>query len=307
MSALKKEDLFSEGASVRILTFDVVLSGGELFTMAMNIQKIKEILDPSEVIIQRLTPNYWPLIGLVNLRHLSVPLLDISHFLGGTHKKEGMLDLKGKRIIVCEFQKLHLGILVDSIHKIRQFSNSLIQAVPEVLSTFPGNVFNGVLEDNGHFIKMLDIEYVLTQLNVDIAPEKKSSSDIKFLSGKTILLVEDSKLFQKKLLHFFESKGANILLAENGEEGLEKLRADSGRVDLIFTDIEMPILNGIGMVREIKKNENWVKIPVVFNTSISNPGLVEDINAEGLGYYIVKFDEPHIIQVLSKIFKKQED
>lgn len=303
MSALKKENLFSEGTTVRILTFEVKMANGEMFPMAINIQKIKEIVDPSEVPVQGLTPNYRPLIGLINLRHLTIPLLDITHFLGASKPLEE-LSLQGKRIIVCEFQRLCLGIVVDCIHKIRQFDNTLIQPVPEVLSSFPGNIFNGVLEDNKRFIKMLDIEYVLTQLNVDVAPdaqvEKKPETEI---SGKTILLVEDSKLFQKKLLGFFSKRGANVVLANDGEEGIRKLKQLDGQVDLIFTDIEMPILNGIGMVRKIREVEEWSDLPVVFNTSISNQGLVDDIVSEGLGHYIVKFDEPHIIRVLDKVFK----
>lgn len=303
MSATKKADLFSEGTTVRILTFDVRMKTGELFTMAMNIQKIKEILDTADVPVQSLTPNYYPLVGLVNLRHLSVPLLDIGHFLGTGEKNQNKDFLKGKRIIICEFQRLHLGIVVENIHKIRQFSNSLISAVPEVLSTFPGNVFNGVLEDNGKFIKLLDIEYVLTQLNVDVAPEAqvKAGSGPK-MHGKKVLVVEDSRLFQKKLLAYFQERGATVILAENGQDGIDRLQELDGQIDLIFTDIEMPVLNGIGMVRKIKENEKWRNLPVIFNTSISNPGLVEDIQHEGLGHYIVKFDEKHISEVLLKVF-----
>lgn len=302
MSAVRKTDLFSEGTTVRILTFDVRLNNGEIFTMAMNIQKIKEILDTADVNVQPLTPNYLPLVGLLNLRHVSIPILDIAHFLGNEAKEEGV-TMKGKRIIVCEFQRLNLGIVVENIHKIRQFSNASISAVPEVLSTFPGNVFNGVLEDDGKFIKLLDIEFILTQLNVDIAPETATKTMTgPSLTGKRILVVEDSRLFQKKLLHYFEERGATVFLAENGEEGLSRLKETEGKVDLIFTDIEMPVLNGIGMVRKIKENENWQHLPVIFNTSISNPGLVEDIEREGLGFYIVKFDEKHIGQVLEKVF-----
>lgn len=304
MSSVKKTDLFLEGSVVRILTFEVSMANGELFTMAINIQKIKELLDAGDAVVQHLTPNYSPLIGLVNLRHLSVPLLDISHFLGGTHKSGEPLSLTGKRIIVCEFQNLHLGILVESIHKIRQFDNSHIRPMPDVLATFPGNVFNGVLEDNGQFIKLLDIEYVLTKLNVDIAPDSSASlENTSALKGKSVLLVEDSKLFQKKLIHYFNENGAKVTLAENGEQGIARLEELDGKVDFIFTDIEMPVLNGIGMVRKIRRNEKWKSIPVIFNTSISNPGLVEDIESEGLGHYIVKFDEKHIAQVVSKLFK----
>lgn len=302
MNQVKKTELFTGGSTVRVLSFEIKMDNGESIMMAMNIQKIKEILDPTESLIDGLTSNYHPLIGLINLRHLSIPLIDITYFMGGTLDRANHFKDKGKRIIVCEFQRIHLGVMVDQIHKIREFPNSCIQPVPEVLSTFPGNIFNGVLEDNGKFIKLLDIEYVLTKLNVNIAPDSESQRPTEYsLKGKSILVVEDSKLFQKKLLNYFQGKGARVILAENGKEGLQRLAELDKKIDIVFTDIEMPILNGIGMVRKIKENENWKNIPIVFNTSISNPGLVEDIKSEALGHYLVKFDESEIDRVLKTI------
>jgi hypothetical protein len=54
------------------------------------------------------------------------------------------------------------------------------------------------------------------------------------------------------------------------------------------------------MIRKIKSNNSLKNIPVVFNTSISNQGLIEDIVSEGLGEYIVKFDEFEISRALKK-------
>lgn len=93
-------------------------------------------------------------------------------------------------------------------------------------------------------------------------------------------------------------------MAEDGEEGLRMIEKHQDELDLIFTDIEMPYLNGIGMIRKMKKQGLAPHVPVVFNTSISNPALVEDITSEGLGDYIVKFDEGIISQVIEKALKQ---
>lgn len=300
---VQQKEIFSEGSIVRILTFEVKVSQQENLVLGINIQKIKEILECKDAHIQSLSQNYYPLLGLINLRHLSIPLLDLGHFLGSGASSDSLSSREG-RIIICEFQRLHLGILVDKTHKIRQFKNSSIQPMPEVMSTFPTNIFNGMLEDNGDFINLLDIEFILTKLNVNIAPEKDIKVEDATLKGKTVLIVEDSKLFQKKLLQFFGSLEANIILAEDGEEGLRKLQ-EAKSVDLIFSDIEMPKLNGIGMVRKIKENPSWRDIGIIFNTSISNPGLIEDIQNENLGRYIVKFDEGEILNSLGPYLNKK--
>lgn len=302
MKPEEKKDLFSEGSSVRILTFDVVGSDGELEELAINIQKIKEVVETEDFPIQKLSKNYFPIVGIISLRGLSVPVLDLNYFLSGS--SWGNTDLKkNARIVVCEFQKLRLGIIVERTHKIKQFPNAMVEKVPEAMSSGRYNVFNGIFQVEKKFIKLLDIEYILTCLDVDIAPENPTALSLS-LEGKRILIVEDSKLFQKKLVKFFRDQGATIIVAEDGVDGIEKLSSSQG-VDLIFTDIEMPRLNGIGMVRNLKKIERFASIPVIFNTSISNEGLIRDIESEKLGNYIVKFNEEEIAKALESSLKKE--
>lgn len=296
MSAAAKE-LFSDGSSIRILSFEVRTHPSTTMTLALNIQKIKEIVESDDYQIQPMGPTYFPIIGLVNLRGLSVPVLDLNHFLTGERTPESP-DKHSMRIIICEFQKLLLGIIVEKTHKIKQFDNSLVHKVPDVVEGLPHNIFNGIVEVEGKFIQLLDIEFILTKLNVDVAPDAKNQAELT-LKGKHILIVEDSRLFQKKLVQFFRARGAEVTVAEDGVEGFEKLKSGV-HPDLIFTDIEMPRLNGIGMIRKVKQDVQLAQIPVVFNTSISNPGLIEDIVSEGLGDYIVKFDEGEIVNSIRK-------
>lgn len=299
MGEVKGPDLFSDGSSVRVLTFDVKVSNDVTIEMAINIQKIKEIVETDDFKIQALTSKFYPIVGLINLRSSSIPVLDLNHFLTGA-TSESFNHRSNHRIIVCEFQKLQLGIIVAKTHKIRQFDNSLVHKVPDVVAGLNNNIFNGILEIDKRFVKLLDIEYILTMLNVDIAPEPQNSMSLA-LSKVKILIVEDSRLFQKKLVQFFSDKGAEIMVCEDGVEGLETLMSGSFKPDLIFTDIEMPRLNGIGMIRKIKTIDSLKNIPVIFNTSISNEGLIEDIVTEGLGEYIVKFDEYEIANAIKKL------
>lgn len=302
-AVVKAPHLFSDGSSVRVLTFDVRVSQNVTLEMAINIQKIKEIIETDDFKIQALTSKFYPIVGMINLRSSSIPVLDLNFFLTGA-APESFDHSRNYRVIVCEFQKLQLGIIVEKTHKIKQFDNSLVHKVPDVVAGMNNNIFNGILEIDNRFVKLLDIEYILTMLNVDVAPEPQGSMTLT-LSGMKVLVVEDSRLFQKKLVQFFSEKGAEVMVAEDGVQGLEILESGSFRPDLIFTDIEMPRLNGIGMVRKIQAIDSIKNIPVIFNTSISNQGLIEDIESEGLGDYIVKFDELEIVRSIKRIFKLQ--
>lgn len=65
--------------------------------------------------------------------------------------------------------------------------------------------------------------------------------------------------------------------------------------DLIFTDIEMPLMDGISMVRKVKELSQYSTVPILFNSALSNPTLIMDIEQENLGRYIVKYDKELIL------------
>jgi DNA-binding response OmpR family regulator len=69
--------------------------------------------------------------------------------------------------------------------------------------------------------------------------------------GKNILIVEDSENISESLAFLMRKFFDNVEIAENGREGLEKF--EEGKFDIIITDLRMPYLNGIEMIKEIKK------------------------------------------------------
>mgnify|MGYP000865121751 CR=1 FL=1 len=118
-------------------------------------------------------------------------------------------------------------------------------------------------------------------------------------------MVEDSKLFQKKTKLLFEKLGLETVMADNGADGLKRLEEHSYRFDFIFSDLEMPIMNGIDFIRELKKRPPARDIPILINSSLSNPALIRDIENEQLGRYIVKFDEDLIYKELDILLGKK--
>ena len=76
----------------------------------------------------------------------------------------------------------------------------------------------------------------------------------------TILIVEDNN----EIRHYLSSGLAelfNTLEAGNGEEALEKLKENE--VDIIVTDVMMPVMDGLEMIRQIKENNNICHIPII--------------------------------------------
>jgi len=82
---------------------------------------------------------------------------------------------------------------------------------------------------------------------------------------KTILVVDDST-DTRELLHFyFKSAGFDVIVAADGGEGLYRARAD--RPDLIVTDINMPNLDGIGMIRQLREEADFADLPIIAVTA----------------------------------------
>ena len=81
-----------------------------------------------------------------------------------------------------------------------------------------------------------------------------------------ILLVEDNELYRKVVKKTMEMSGLDVLEAENGLRGLESARVD--KPDLIMVDIYMPVMDGMAMLAELKKDENLMGIPVIMVTNV---------------------------------------
>lgn len=79
--------------------------------------------------------------------------------------------------------------------------------------------------------------------------EDESESQAQLDSGKLILLVDDDPVFRRMTKGYLQQQGYNVLEAENGLDGLRKLR--DSEPDLVLCDLSMPILNGIEFVEEV--------------------------------------------------------
>lgn len=101
-----------------------------------------------------------------------------------------------------------------------------------------------------------------------------------------ILLVEDDKNLSFILKSSLEQMigGYEIEVATNGKEGLEKLAA--GRFDVIVSDVEMPVMDGVTMVRQVR--ERYPDVAIVFITGLTTARDVINGYQSGADFYIKK-------------------
>ncbi len=106
-------------------------------------------------------------------------------------------------------------------------------------------------------------------------------------TSMTVMVVEDVVSARETILHLLRALGfSSFVEAENGNVALEKLKHHA--VDLIISDWNMPFLNGIDMLREIRKDSALRYIPFIFLTSKSGIEDVAQASELGISGYVVK-------------------
>ncbi|MBK8252780.1 MAG: response regulator [Polyangiaceae bacterium] len=110
-------------------------------------------------------------------------------------------------------------------------------------------------------------------------------------------MVEDDEP-TRRLLAITLRRGYDVLAAADGVEGLEL--ATSGRPDLIITDVMMPRLDGITMVRELRRRDPSRRVPIIFLTAKGGAADVAAGIGAGARHYLVK---PVRLQALEEMVK----
>ena len=113
-----------------------------------------------------------------------------------------------------------------------------------------------------------------------------------------ILLVEDTPLFQIMIKEYLKSVGFQVTLAENGQVGFECLQKND--YDIVLSDIEMPVLDGFGLIKKIRSNKDWDNLPVVAVTSLNDAKTVQSGFDAGFTDWMVKLDKPKILSAIQK-------
>lgn len=85
------------------------------------------------------------------------------------------------------------------------------------------------------------------------------------MTAKKILIVDDEEMIRELAKDYLQSKGYEVLLAEDGKKGLQEAQAK--KPDLIILDVNLPKMNGYQVLEKLKNNIETAGIPVVMLTT----------------------------------------
>jgi len=115
----------------------------------------------------------------------------------------------------------------------------------------------------------------------------------------SILAVDDSASLRMAIRIALSGAGYTVTEAADGVEGLAKSQA--AKFDMIVTDLNMPNMNGLEMIREIRKSPTQTGTPIIFLTTESDPEMKAQAKAAGATGWLVK---PFVPDQLVKVARK---
>lgn len=118
---------------------------------------------------------------------------------------------------------------------------------------------------------------------------------------KTILIVDDSSVMRSMTKQTLE-KHYNIIETCNGKDALSELQKPNAQIDLILSDVNMPIMNGIEFLRNLKKNKS--PVPLFFLSSEDENKFKKDCFEFGaMGWIQKPYNPKNLLNIINSFFE----
>ena len=119
--------------------------------------------------------------------------------------------------------------------------------------------------------------------------------------AKKILTVDDSKTMREMVSRTLTGAGFEVLEAIDGQDAVKAL-ANNPKIDLIITDLNMPYMDGFGLIDAVRANPAYKYVPILVLTTETDPQKKERGKAAGATGWIVKpFSPEKLVQVVNKV------
>ena len=274
------------------------LAGRQLF--AINVFKVQEVLQ-----LPRLTlmPHRHPHVcGVISLRGQPLPVIDLSQAIG----MRPLTPNEHSTIIVTEYNRSVQAFLVGSVDRILNLNWESILPPPGGSSR--QHYLTAITRVDEQIVEIIDVEKVLAEIspmNTRVSAEKLTDPLLAQAAGREVLLVDDSSVAIHQLRDTLSQLGIRAHSASDGLKGLQQLRkwADSGqqvsdKLLMVFTDAEMPEMDGYRLTAEIRKDPRLKDLYVVLHTSLSGSFNEAMVKKVGCDNFLSKFQPDKLVDVI---------
>jgi len=272
----------------------------------INVSKVREIIRVPNLTELPGTPEF--IEGIFDLRDIVIPVVNLAKWMGITPPEN---IEKSFRVIITEFNNVLIGFIVHEAKRIRRISWSDIEPATFVSGSLDGNKITGVTKIEGdNVLLILDLESVVQDLGLYEPDVDNVPSSLELFSGVALIL-DDSSTARKIVKEALVKMGFQVVEAIDGQDGLEKLdglyntygESLAQNLKLIISDVEMPRMDGFHFAANVKEDDRFANIPIVFNSSISDH-FSENRGMEAGGEaYLVKFEASSFYDEVARVVR----
>ncbi|MHC5349964.1 chemotaxis protein CheV [Metapseudomonas furukawaii] len=280
------------------------LSGRQLF--AINVFKVQEVLQMPKL---TLIPQRHPVVcGVVNLRGQTLPVIDLSQAIG----MRPLVPDERSTIIVTEYNRSVQAFLVGGVDRILNLNWESI--LPPPGGAGRQHYLTAITKVDDQIVEVIDVEKVLAEIvpmSTRVSADRLDNPLLQMAVGREVLLVDDSSVALTQLRETLSQLGMRMHMASDGLKALKMLKAwaDSGvdmseKLLMIFTDAEMPEMDGYRLTTEIRNDPRLRDLYVVMHTSLSgsfNDAMVKKVGCDN---FLSKFQPDRLVDVVLDRLKR---
>jgi two-component system chemotaxis response regulator CheY len=118
--------------------------------------------------------------------------------------------------------------------------------------------------------------------------------------GKTALVVDDSVSMRQMVGYTLKGAGFDVVEASNGQDALDRLKGQ--KVELIITDLNMPVLDGIGFIKQVRARPPYKFTPILMlTTEAQATRKAEGKSAGATGWLVKPFEPQSLLATIARV------
>ena len=151
------------------------------------------------------------------------------------------------------------------------------------------------------------VQVMGTEIEDDVthtSDQRTTADHLAHIRGASILLVEDNMINQQVATELLEHEGIRVTAAQNGKEGVQLVTEFENSFDMVFMDLQMPVMDGYEATQVIRRDVRFKKLPIVALTADAMKGVIERTQEIGCNDYLTKpIDPEELIRTVAKWVK----
>ena len=280
----------------------------ELF--GINVFKVREILVMPTITAMANAPAH--VLGVANIRGQIIPVIDLPAAVGCVPKR-GLTIL-----LVTEYARTTQAFAVEEVDEMVRLNWSDVLAA----EGNGGSLVTSIAKLDGdteksRLVQVLDVEQILRNVmpraEEVITPESVGDS-VKLPHGSIILAADDSPVARMMIEQGLTAMGTPFVMTKTGQEAWDRLQAIEAqaqaegktaldKVALILTDLEMPVMDGFTLTRNIKQDQRFQSIPVVIHSSLTGTANEAHVSSVGADAYVAKFVAAELATTIRQVLR----